>query len=102
MPAAAGVGSILTNLLASVSEKCQASTIFFEVAGVIFASRRYRELQAEACKEEAMRKLASYVRKYDRILGPGAGERLYRNIQRKSGLSSGIKRTLEKARRLGA
>ena len=49
-----------------------------------------------------MRKLASYVRKYDPILGLGEGERLYRRLQREAAIASGIARTLRKARRLGA
>jgi len=47
-----------------------------------------------------MRKLASYIRKYDPILGPGEGERLYRRLQREAAIAAGIARTLRKARRL--
>ena len=34
-----------------------------------------------------MRKLASYIQKYDPILGPGGGERLYRRLQREAAIA---------------
>lgn len=46
-----------------------------------------------------MRKLESYVRKYDPILGPGQGEHLYRRLQREAAIKAGIARTLKRARR---
>jgi hypothetical protein len=51
-------------------------------------------------KEEIMRKLDSYIRKYDPILGPGAGARLYRRLQQEAAIKAGIARTLKRARRL--
>jgi hypothetical protein len=47
-----------------------------------------------------MRKLESYARKYDPILGPGEGERLYRRLQQEAAIKAGIARTLKRARRL--
>ena len=41
-----------------------------------------------------MRRLASYVKKYDPLLGPGAGERLYRTLQREAALASAAARML--------
>lgn len=49
-----------------------------------------------------MRKLESYRRKYDPLLGPGAGEKLLRQLQREAGIASAIARTRRKARRLEA
>jgi hypothetical protein len=47
-----------------------------------------------------MRKLASYIRKYDPILGLGEGERLYRRLQREAALASAHARAMRKVERL--
>ena len=47
-----------------------------------------------------MRKLDSYIRKYDPLLGPGEGERLYRHLQREAAHASAAARKLRRAKRL--